>query len=57
MEMPVRLAIEYLLASGARTGARLDSLVAHYAAAYGMTPRLAELQADARERLSGRLDG
>lgn len=55
--MPVRLAIEYLMASGARTGARLDSLVEHYAKAYGMTQRLAELQADARARISSRLDG
>lgn len=55
MDMPVRLAIEFLLASGARTAARLDALVEHYAKAYGMTPMLADLQADARKRMAGRL--
>lgn len=50
MAMPVRLAIEYLTASGVRTAARLDSLVEHFATVYAMGEMLAELQAEARKR-------
>jgi hypothetical protein len=38
VELPARLAVETLRASGERTVARLYGLVEHYAAAYGRSP-------------------